>query len=53
MADFDNIHFGTVGNPLPEWRQYPFLDDDKDNDEDLPIDKDVENILGFDPDNEK
>lgn len=47
----ETVHFGVVGNPLPEWRSYNIQSEDDDNDEDNPIEDDVKAILGFDPDN--
>lgn len=48
MEELENIHFGQVNKTLQDWRKIET--DDNDNDEDLPIQKDVKNILGFDPD---
>lgn len=44
------VHFGSIDNPLPDWRKETTDDEDNDNDEDAPISDDVLAIIGFDPD---
>jgi hypothetical protein len=49
----NDIHFGEIDNPLPDWRKQKIESEDKDNDEDEAIEADVLAVLGFDPDKEK
>lgn len=47
----DNIHFGKFGGKA---EGSIFEDDaDEDTDEDVPVSKEVRDVLGFDPDKEK
>ena len=51
MPLLDNIHFGKVGTPKPDWRR--FRNDEPDDDEELEATpKDVVKLLGFDPKDE-
>jgi len=51
MPIFDNIHFGKVGAPKPDWRRY--RNDEPDDDEELEeTPKDLVKLLGFDPNDE-
>lgn len=50
MDELNNIHFGKVDKPLPDWRKITIAGEEDDNDEDLPVSEDVKAILGFDPD---
>jgi hypothetical protein len=50
MTPDNIIHFGSVDNPLPDWREADLMSEDWDNDEDFPIEQDVKAIIGFDPD---
>ena len=49
------VHFGSVGNPLPNWRENDSLKDETDPD-DEEMEKtppDVIAIIGFDPKEER
>jgi len=52
MDNNNNIHFGKVDNPLPDWRKIIVNGEDDDNDEDKEIGQDIKAVLGFDPDDE-
>jgi hypothetical protein len=48
MPVLDNIHFGKVNGPKPDWRN--FRNDEPDDDEELETTpRDVMKLLGFDP----
>lgn len=45
-----DVHFGAVGNDLPDWRGGPLDDDEDPDDEELDATpEDVIQVLGFDP----
>ena len=49
----DELEFHVAGmETLPDWRKVADKTEDKDNDEDEPIDPAVKLVLGFDPDDQ-
>lgn len=50
MTEETNIHFGKVGNPLPDWRTITVPGEDDDNDEDYSVEPDVKAMIGVNPD---
>jgi hypothetical protein len=44
----DNIYFGSLNKPLPNWRDSAGVDDDPD-DEEIKTPQDIIDALGFDP----
>jgi len=44
-----DVHFGEIGQPLPDWREFDFVDIDPDDEELEETPADVVAVLGFDP----